>query len=131
MVNDNEKIPKKRRRLRISHLLIILLVAGVGFFVYYRLSLKSKLGARIDALELLHAGASIEHCRYPIDLSAGFETKLSPLSEIRKAAFLLKLESGFVVYSIGEDLNDDGGKEKPTGKKKKDETWDVTFIIER
>ncbi len=174
MMNDNEKIPKKRRRLRISHVLIILLVAGFGFFVYYRLSLKSKLGARIDALaaagypvtcaeldkwytipenvenaaytlmdafsyykqwdkdkseslpivgqaelpprteplpaemkiliaeyiadnnetlELLHEGAAIEHCRYPIDLSAGFETKLPPLSEIRKAVFLLKLEA--------------------------------------
>jgi hypothetical protein len=42
-----------------------------------------------------------------------------------------KLEVGFVVYSIGEDLIDDGGKEKPTGKKKKGETWDVTFIVER
>jgi len=42
-----------------------------------------------------------------------------------------KLEAGFVVYSIGEDMSDDGGKERPTGKKKKDETWDVTFIIER
>jgi hypothetical protein len=42
-----------------------------------------------------------------------------------------KLEVGFVVYSIGEDLIDDGGKEKPTGKKEKGETWDVTFIVER
>ena len=42
-----------------------------------------------------------------------------------------KLEAGYVVYSIGDDLNDDGGKEKPTGKKKKGESWDVTFIVER
>jgi len=42
-----------------------------------------------------------------------------------------RLEAGFVIYSIGEDLSDDDGKERPTGKKKKDETWDVTFIIER
>jgi hypothetical protein len=42
-----------------------------------------------------------------------------------------RLESGFVVYSIGEDLSDDGGKERPTGKKKKDDSWDVTFIVER
>lgn len=42
-----------------------------------------------------------------------------------------KLEAGFVVYSIGEDMSDDGGKERPTGKKKKDDSWDVTFIVER
>jgi hypothetical protein len=42
-----------------------------------------------------------------------------------------KLDTGFIVYSIGEDLIDDSGKERPTGKKKKDETWDVTFIVER
>jgi hypothetical protein len=42
-----------------------------------------------------------------------------------------RLEAGFVVYSIGEDLSDDGGKERPTGKKNKGESWDVTFIVER
>ena len=44
-----------------------------------------------------------------------------------------KLEAGFVVYSIGEDLSDDGGKErlprKPRGEKLPN--WDVTFIVER
>jgi hypothetical protein len=173
-VNENGIIPKKRRRLKVSHVLLILLLICVGFFVYYRLSLKSKLQARIDAvradgypvtcaeldkwykippnvenaaytiidafsyykqwdkekskslpvvgqaelparteplaeemktliadyvadnkqaLELLHAGAAIEHCRYPIDLSAGFETKVPNLSEIRTGVFLLKLEA--------------------------------------
>lgn len=43
-----------------------------------------------------------------------------------------KLEKGFVVYSIGEDEKDDGGKEKPQRKERKDKsTYDVTFIIER
>jgi len=173
-VKDKGITPGKRRRLKISHILIILLVVGVGFFVYYRLSLKSKLRARIvaiaaagypvtcaeldkwytmpenaenaaytiidafsyykpwdeekskslpvvgqaelparrepmgeemkalidqyiadnnEALDLLHAAAAIEHCRYPIDLNAGFETKLPYLSEMRKASFLLKLEA--------------------------------------
>jgi len=165
---------RKRRRLRISNVLIILLLICAGFFAYYRLSLKSKLQARIDAiraagypvtcaeldkwytipdnvenaaytiidafsyyklwdkdeskplpvvgqaelpartepldeemkalitqyiadnneaLELIHAGAAIENCRYPIDLSAGFETKVPNLSELRTAVFLLKLEA--------------------------------------
>ncbi|HCO95659.1 MAG TPA: hypothetical protein DIU00_17220 [Phycisphaerales bacterium] len=173
-MNDNGIIPKKRRKLRFSQVLIILFLAGAGFFACYRLSLKSRLRARIDAiaaagypvtcaeldkwysipenaenaaytiidaisyyklwdkdkseslpvvgpaklpartepmneemkalltqyiadnnetLELLHEGAAIEHSRYPIDLSAGFETKLPPLSEIRRAVFLLKLEA--------------------------------------
>jgi len=43
------------------------------------------------------------------------------------------LDKGFVVYSIGEDLSDDGGKEK--GKRKrgpgKQQPWDVTFFVER
>jgi hypothetical protein len=173
-VNENGIIPKKRCKLKFSHVLIILLLAGVGFFAYYRLSLKSQLRARIDAiaaagypvtcaeldewysipenvenaaytimdafpyykqwdkdkakplpvvgqaelparrepmdeemkaliaqyiadnneaLELLHAGTSIEHSRYPIDLTAGFETKLPPLQEIKTAVKLLKLEA--------------------------------------
>lgn len=43
-----------------------------------------------------------------------------------------KLDAGFVVYSVGEDLSDDGGKEKP--RKTRGQTlpnWDVTFIVER
>ena len=44
-----------------------------------------------------------------------------------------RLETGYVVYSIGRDLSDDGGTEllprsKRTGGK---ENWDVTFIVER
>jgi hypothetical protein len=46
-----------------------------------------------EAIELLHAGAAIENCRYPIDLTAGFETKLPPLHEIKTAVKLLKLEA--------------------------------------
>jgi hypothetical protein len=43
------------------------------------------------------------------------------------------LEPGFVVYSIGEDLSDDGGKERPPRSKMTGESrnWDVTFIVER
>jgi len=44
-----------------------------------------------------------------------------------------KLEPGFVIYSIGEDLSDDGGKEKPskTVRDGKPVKWDVTFIVQR
>jgi len=173
-MDEDKTGPGKRRRLKISHILIILLLVGIGYFIFFRLSLKSKLRARFDAiaaagypvtfaeldkwykipenvenaaytiidafgsfkkwdkdkseslpvvgqaelparrepmdeemkaliaqyiadnnkaLELLHAGAAIENCRYPIDLNAGFETTLPYLSEMRKASFLLKLEA--------------------------------------
>jgi hypothetical protein len=44
-----------------------------------------------------------------------------------------KLETGFVVYSIGGDGRDDGGKERlPFGKRKNaPSTWDITFIVKR
>jgi hypothetical protein len=174
MMNENETGPGKRRRLKVSSVLIILLIICIGAFAFFRLSLKSKLQARIDAiraagypvtcaeldkwykippnvenaaytirdafsyykkwdkekskplpvvgkaklpprtellpeemkvlitqyiadnneaLELLHAGAAIENCRYPADWSAGFETLLPDLSEIRAGIFLLKLEA--------------------------------------
>ena len=44
-----------------------------------------------------------------------------------------KLESGFVVYSVGNDGKDDGGQERlPYRERKKgSSTWDITFIVER
>jgi len=42
-----------------------------------------------------------------------------------------KLETGFVVYSIGKDGNDDGGKERPRKRTGPDAPVDVTFIVQR
>jgi hypothetical protein len=44
-----------------------------------------------------------------------------------------RLEKGYVVYSIGQDGSDDGGKEQLPREERKDpeENWDVTFIVER
>ena len=42
-----------------------------------------------------------------------------------------KLETGFVVYSIGEDGSDDGGKERPRERTSPPAQWDVTFIVQR
>ncbi|MBN2312616.1 MAG: hypothetical protein JXM79_01725 [Sedimentisphaerales bacterium] len=43
-----------------------------------------------------------------------------------------KREIGFVIYSIGEDLSDDGGTERPQKRRgQTDPNWDVTFIVER
>jgi len=173
-MNGNETAPGKRRRLKVSSVLIILLFICISVFAYFRMSLKSKLQTRIEAiraagypvtcaeldqwykippnvenaaytiidafsyyklwdrdkskslpvigraelpprmepmaeemkaliaqyiadnkeaLELLHAGAAIEHCRYPIDLGAGFATLMPDLNEIRSGLYLLKLEA--------------------------------------
>ncbi len=48
-----------------------------------------------QALELLHKGAAIEHSRYPVDLSRGFECLLPDISNIRDGARLLNLEAVF------------------------------------
>jgi hypothetical protein len=44
-----------------------------------------------------------------------------------------RLAVGYVVYSVGEDLSDDGGKEKPPRTKGRRErgNYDITFIVER
>ena len=41
-----------------------------------------------------------------------------------------KLARGYVVYSIGPDFTDDGGKEKPADAKDTDH-YDITFTVER
>ena len=46
-----------------------------------------------EALNLLHTAAQIEHCRYPVDYSAGFNALMPHLSEMRKSLFLLNLEA--------------------------------------
>jgi hypothetical protein len=44
-----------------------------------------------------------------------------------------KLSPGFVVYSIGKDLSDDGGQERPPRKRgsKPEPNYDIPFIVER
>jgi hypothetical protein len=42
-----------------------------------------------------------------------------------------KLETGFVVYSIGEDGSDDGGKERQRKRSRPPTSWDITFIVQR
>lgn len=43
-----------------------------------------------------------------------------------------QLPKGYVVYSVGRDRRDDGGKEEPDSKKARNEsTYDITFTVER
>jgi hypothetical protein len=43
-----------------------------------------------------------------------------------------RLTKGYVVYSVGVDGHDDGGREKPPGLKPVVQTpYDITFTVER
>jgi len=43
-----------------------------------------------------------------------------------------RLEKGYVIYSLGSDGHDDGGREKPSDWKSSDKTtYDITFTVER
>jgi hypothetical protein len=172
---ENENTEKPRRKRKVLQTLVILLVVIIAGFVFFRINMRSKLNARLDAiraegypatcaeldawytipesaenaadifidsfshfdkweedqkqkllpvvgraelparteplteetkalvaqyladnqnaLELLHKGAAIEHSRYPIDLSKGFEALMPDLSNIRVGAKLLQLEA--------------------------------------
>jgi len=172
-VQDNKKTPRKRPKVTVFCFMAVLLVVGCCAFAIYRLCLRSKLNARIEAiraagypmswaeldqwysipegvenaaytfeeafsfykewdrsksaslplfgsaelparseplseetrriirqflaenkeaLELLHAGAAMEHCRYAVNLSTGLMALAPHLSEIRKGVKLLELE---------------------------------------
>lgn len=42
------------------------------------------------------------------------------------------LKKGYVVYSVGVDGEDNGGREKPINAKSSDKThYDITFTVER
>jgi hypothetical protein len=65
------------------------------------------------------------------------ELKPAIISEIPQDPFtgseLLyrQLSKGYIVYSVGRDLVDDGGKEEPASIKARNDTYDITFTVER
>jgi len=65
------------------------------------------LAANAKALDLLHQGAAISDCRWPIDLREGPGMRLSHLSSLRQGARLLYLEA--------EALADDNKSDEAAG----------------
>jgi hypothetical protein len=103
------------------------------------LSRVTTLGVRnIAQLHTARAGLAIERYRLATGKLPDSLSDLVPtyLDAVVKDPFdgkdlrYKKLESGFVVYSIGEDGSDDGGKEKPREKTSSDAPVDVTFIVQ-
>ena len=81
----------------------------------------------VEQYRLQHNGQLPEHLK---ELTPDFLPAL-PLDPFDGAELRYrKLERGFVVYSVGKDLGDDGGRET-SQRGKMIRSWDVTFVIER
>ena len=174
MNNHDEIIPKRRRKLKVSYIIITLLLVITAGFLLFRFNLRSNLQSRLDAisaagypvtcveldawyaipefsenaadtmieaishyyewdkqylndlpvigsaelptrtepmseemkaiaaeylsdnkkaLDLLRKGAAIEHSRYPMDLTQGFNALAPALDDVRQGAKMLKLEA--------------------------------------
>ena len=76
-----------------------------------------------QAIDLLHEAATLEHCRYPVDLTLG-PRALLPYLSLR----LVKSEEepAVLVYSLGPDRTDDGGQGQTTGASSK---GDIVFTF--
>lgn len=57
-----------------------------------RAAIKQHVTANAGALKQLHSAARIPECRYPIDMTQGFYTRLPHLAQCRGAARLLSLQ---------------------------------------
>ncbi|NIP25187.1 MAG: hypothetical protein GWN67_12710 [Phycisphaerae bacterium] len=93
----------------------------------------------ISQVRAAHVGLTVERYRLATGKLPDTLAELTPtyLDAVVKDPFdgkdlrYKKLETGFVVYSIGEDGNDDGGKEKSRERTSSDAPVDVTFIVQR
>lgn len=104
----------------------------------------SKMGNRETALQanlrLVNTALAIERFRtaqgkLPATLMELFPHYLAAVPEDPfdgKQLRYLCLSTGYVIYSIGDDRQDDGGRERPKNKKSSDKTsYDLTFIVTR
>jgi len=94
----------------------------------------------IAHLRTARAGLAVQRYRLATGAIPDMRSQLVPdyLDAVPKDPFdgnelrYKKREAGLIIYSIGEDLSDDGGKEKPKySERKTNPNWDVTFIVER
>lgn len=89
--------------------LAVLVVIVIAAFVVWRVNLTRDVNARLAAIR-----------------AAGLPTSGAELNAYHRLA------KGYVIYSIGQDGQDDGGREKPADWKSSDKTTcDITFTVER
>jgi len=92
---NNETAEKPRRRLKVSHILIILLVVIIAGFVLFRLSLKSKLRAKLDAISA--AG-------YPVTGAELDDWYAIPESAENAADYIIEAFSHYHKLDAGEEF---------------------------
>jgi hypothetical protein len=121
-----DEIPKK-------HVLFRQFVPSFGHTITLDLKVITQLEAARTALAVQRY--RLKHNKLPDSLNALVPDYLDsvPLDPFDgKELKYKKLDKGFVIYSIGEDQIDDGGKEQPRDKKQRgNSTYDITFIIEK
>ena len=84
-------------------------IIAIAAFVVWRVNLAHEVNAKLAAIR-----------------AAGLPTSGAELNAY------YRLAKGYVIYSIGSDGHDDGGREKPADWKSSDKTtYDITFTVER
>jgi hypothetical protein len=117
--------------------------SNIHIFLHALISVRSRIVTieirSIAGLRAARTGLAVERYRLAAGKLPRSLTELVPayLESVPKDPFdgnelrYKRLETGFVVYSIGEDLSDDGGKEEPLWNKRESKNWDITFIVKR
>lgn len=119
---------RRRPRVRFWQIPLLLLLAGVIGVLLLRWHWRREFRARVEAARV--AG-------YPVTLAELVPRYCDGIPQDPFDGEPLRyrhLERGYVVYSIGPDETDDGGKEPPLRKGSDKGTrppYDITFIVER
>jgi hypothetical protein len=58
-----------------------------------KVTIAKYLADNAETLELLHQASQIEHCRFPVDYTAGFNTTIDYLGDLKKSIRLVALEA--------------------------------------
>jgi hypothetical protein len=123
-------------RLEVPRIYVMLHMLMPAYSRTFQMSLNNIAGLRIVKVGLAIERYRLANRKLPEKLA---ELVPAYLDAVPKDPFdgqelrYKRLEKGYVVYSIGKDISDDGGTEmlppsKRTGGKA---NWDVTFIVER
>ncbi len=116
----------KRFFFRICLTALVLFALLVISFVVWRVNLAHDVDAKLQAIRAAGLPENLNELVpqfLPTVLADPFDGQ--PLRYHR-------LAKGYVIYSVGQDGHDDGGREKPADWKYSDKTaYDITFTVER
>ncbi|UCD49970.1 MAG: hypothetical protein JSW27_20875 [Phycisphaerales bacterium] len=129
-----DEIDTQASQMRNTHKALAYFLPALGRFVEIDL-------ANLTRLRVAHVAVAVEryrvaHGRLPDQwnelVPAYLETAPTDPYDGQPLRYR-KLAAGFAVYSIGEDLSDDGGRERPPRKRgsQPESNYDIPFIVER